>query len=84
MHCFPMIHLDEEDNGQIGVVSETDNRVYIRLGQFAGVFMTYEQALELLDNLTEGLPKVSEAVKHASDKKNVRTDLYLKTEGWLA
>lgn len=83
MKTHLMIHLDEEDNGRIGKVNVgLYNDLNVDIGLRATVFMTYEQALQLLDNLTEGLSKVPEAVKHTTEKE--RRELFLKTEGWIS
>lgn len=73
--CF---HLDESDNGKIGKVGTTVfNDISLKLGEYLTVFMSYAQAIELLDNLTEGLSKMPERVKRGMTEEET-----LKVLGW--
>ena len=74
----PCFHLDESDNGEIGKMRTTVfNDIALRLGGNLTVFMSYAQAIELLDNLTEGLSKMPERVKRGMTEEET-----LKVLGW--
>lgn len=83
MYCSPIFNLDKEDDGKIGKVSVgVYGHITVNLGPRITVLMTYQQAIELLDNLTEGLSKVPESVKHMSDKDIA--DKVAEVEGWMS
>ena len=81
MKCSPIFHLDKEDDGQIGIVSAgLYNSLSISLGPRIIVFMTYNQALELARNLTQGLPKLPESLKHMTDAE--ARERFARDDGW--
>lgn len=82
MRCHLCIHLEKEDKEKIGTLRPTDYcGLAMDLGNDVVVFGRYDQFLELLDKLTEGLAKVRENLKTMTEEES--RALFLKTEGWI-